>query len=263
MIKATAPVRICDNGGWTDTWFGGPGRVLNIAVSPGVEVSISSAEGSDPVVLCVEAFGDRYPVLPGAIRFVRHQLLESAIDTLPPPRDLPVEITVRSAVPAGCGTGTSAAVTVAMLGALARARSEQPSQREVAYAAHRLEVDVLGTESGVQDQLSSAFGGINFIEVDQYPEAKVQALPMWPELDHLLTLVFCGRAHDSGQVHNQVIDNAEGHRPQALSRMREAAVSARDAVLTQDLHALGQAMIANTEAQRPSTWSSWVWTQQD
>ena len=34
MITASAPVRVCDNGGWTDTWFGGPGRVLNIAVSP-------------------------------------------------------------------------------------------------------------------------------------------------------------------------------------------------------------------------------------
>jgi D-glycero-alpha-D-manno-heptose-7-phosphate kinase len=250
MIKATAPVRICDNGGWTDTWFGGPGRVLNIAVTPGVEVSIRSIEGTNPVVLYVETFGDRYAVVPGAARSVRHPLLESAIDALPPPADRRFEITVRSGVPAGCGTGTSAAVAVAMLGALARSRSERPSQREVAYAAHRLEVDVLGTESGVQDQLSSAFGGINFIEVDQYPEAKVQALPMWLELDHLLTLVFCGHAHDSGQVHNQVIADAEGNRSEALSRLREAAVSARDAVLTQDLSALGQSMIANTEAQR-------------
>ena len=31
MIESSAPVRICDNGGWTDTWFGGPGRVLNMA----------------------------------------------------------------------------------------------------------------------------------------------------------------------------------------------------------------------------------------
>jgi D-glycero-alpha-D-manno-heptose-7-phosphate kinase len=250
VIKATAPVRICDNGGWTDTWFGGPGRVLNIAVTPGVEVSIRSTEDSNPVVLYVETFGDRYAVVPGAARSVRHPLLESAIDALPPPGDRRFEITVRSGVPAGCGTGTSAAVAVAMLGGLAKLRSEQPSQREVAYAAHRLEVDVLGIESGVQDQLSSALGGINFIEIDEYPEAKVQALPMWRELDSLLTLVFCGRTHDSARVHNQVIDDPADQRSEVLSRLRDAAIAARDAVLSQDLKAFGQAMIANTEAQR-------------
>ena len=37
---------------------------------------------------------------------------------------------------------------------------------------------------------------------------------------------------------------------QAFSLLREAAVAARGAVLTQDLDAFGKAMIANTEAQR-------------
>src|ERR1039458_5905510 len=78
MIEASAPIRICDNGGWTDTWFGGPGRVLNIAVTPGVEVSVRKTTGPDPVVLVVESFGDRYPVVPGASRVARHSLLGEA-----------------------------------------------------------------------------------------------------------------------------------------------------------------------------------------
>ena len=98
MIEASAPIRICDNGGWTDTWFGGPGRVLNIAVTPGVEVSIRKAAGPDPVVLVVESFGDRYPVVPGASRVGRHSLLEAAIDAFPPPGGLAVEITVGAAL---------------------------------------------------------------------------------------------------------------------------------------------------------------------
>ena len=84
-------------------------------------------------------------------------------------------------VPAGCGTGTSAAVAVALLGALAAARAEELSPRDVAYAAHRLEVEVLGAESGIQDQLSSAFGGISFLEIERYPEATVTTLPAWDE----------------------------------------------------------------------------------
>ena len=157
---------------------------------------------------------------------------------------------MRSAVPAGCGAGTSAAVAVALLGALAAARGEQLSPREVAYAAHRLEVDVLGVESGIQDQLSAAFGGINYLEIEPYPEATVHALPAWEELGSRLTLVFLGRAHDSSQR------APPGHRERrtsgiarSFSRLRDAAVAARDAVLARDLDAFGQAMIANTEAQ--------------
>jgi D-glycero-alpha-D-manno-heptose-7-phosphate kinase len=249
VIEASAPVRICDNGGWTDTWFGGPGRVLNVAVIPGVEVSITRIAGPGPVVLDVETFGDRYVIVPGAPRVARHPLLEAAIDALPPPAELAVEIRVRSGVPAGCGAGTSAAVAVALLGGLAVARSEEVAPGDVAYAAHRLEVDILGAESGIQDQLSAAFGGINYIEIERYPEASIRTLPAWEELSPRLTLVFLGRAHDSSGVHRQVIEDVGRRGSEVFSRLRDAAVAARDAVLARDLDAFGQAMIANTEAQ--------------
>ena len=165
-------------------------------------------------------------------------------------------MSVRSGVPAGCGAGTSAAVAVALLGALAAVRAEQPSARDLAYAAHRLEVDGLGMESGIQDHLSAAFGGINYLEIDPYPEATVRTLPSWEELGARLTLVFLGRAH-------RLVECAPpGHRERAASwvgmfaRLRDAAVAARDAVLDQDLAAFGRAMIANTDTQRRSTLTS-------
>jgi D-glycero-alpha-D-manno-heptose-7-phosphate kinase len=248
VIEASAPVRICDIGGWTDTWFGGPGRVLNIAVSPRVEVSIRARPGRNLVVLDLESFAERYTIVPGASRSARHRLLEAAVDALPPPDAMAVQIGVRASVPAGCGAGTSAAVTVALMGALFGLRGENVAARDAAYAAHRLEVDVLGGESGVQDQLSAAFGGINYLEIEPYPEARVTTLPAWAELNARLTLVFLGRAHDSSGLHRQVIENG-WQRSAALSRLRTAAVAARDAVLTQDLEAFGRAMIDNTEGQ--------------
>jgi D-glycero-alpha-D-manno-heptose-7-phosphate kinase len=250
VIETSVPVRIFDNGGWTDTWFGGPGRVLNIAVTPGVDVSIRARPGPSPVLLDVDHFGDRYPIVPGVARVARHPLLEAAIDAFPPPRDLAVEVSVRSGVPAGCGAGTSAAVAVALLGALAAVRAEQPSARDLAYAAHRLEVEGLGVECGIQDHLSAAFGGINYLEIDPYPEATVRSLPPWEELGARLTLVFLGRAHDSSSVHHQVIESVERHGSEVFARLRDAAGAARDAVLGQDLAAFGRAMIANTDAQR-------------
>ncbi len=250
MIRASAPIRICDNGGWTDTWFGGPGRVLHVAATPGVEVSVGPTGGPDPVVLAVEAFGDRYPLVPGAHREARHPLLESAIDAFPPPAGPAVRISVRSAVPPGCGTGTSAAVSVALLAALAALRSEQLSPLDIAYAAHRLEVDTLGTQSGIQDQLCAALGGINYIEIEPYPEAVVHALPTWTGLAPVLSLVFLGRAHDSSDLHRQVIQGLGRRQAPVFSRLREAATAARDAVLARDLDGLGRAMADNTEAQR-------------
>ena len=160
-----------------------------------------------------------------------------------------MEVSVRSGVPAGCGTGTSAAVAVALLGGLAALRQEQRSPRDIAYAAHRLEVDVLGVQSGIQDQLSAAFGGINYLEIETYPEARVYSLPTWVELSPLLTLVFLGRPHDSSAVHGQVIAEVGRRGSEVFSQLRAAAVAARDAVLARDLDAFGQAMIANTEAQ--------------
>ena len=222
---------------------------MNIAVTPGVKVSIRTTAGPDPVVLDVEAFGDRYSIVPRAARVTRHPLLEAAIDAIPPPSGLAVEVSVRSGVPAGCGTGTSAAVAVALLGGLAALRREERSPRDIAYAAHRLEVGILGVQSGIQDQLSAAFGGINFLEVETYPEARVHPLPTWKELSPRLTLVFLGRAHDSSAVHRQVIENPGCRGSEVFSRLRGAAVAAREAVLARDLDAFGQAMIANTEAQ--------------
>ena len=105
-------------------------------------------------------------------------------------------------------------------------------------------------ESGIQDQLSAAFGGINYIEIDPYPEATVYALPTWEELSSLLTLVYVGRAHDSPGVHRQVIEESRGQGSGVFSRLRYAAVAGRDAVLSRDLDALGRSMISNTEAQR-------------
>ena len=40
IINCVAPIRICDNGGWTDTWFAKSGKIFNIGVYPYVEVQM-------------------------------------------------------------------------------------------------------------------------------------------------------------------------------------------------------------------------------
>ncbi len=249
MIDACAPVRICDIGGWTDTWFGGPGRVLNIAAGPGVRVTVSRAESDQPVVIDLPDVGERYPMRPGRPRTTRHPLVEAAADLYATDLSASVEIRVSSSVPPGCATGTSAAVAVASVGALLSAAGRSWTPQQVALAAHQLEVEVLGGESGVQDQLCAAFGGINHISVDDYPHSAVETLPAWPQLQSVLTVVYLGHAHQSSDVHRQVIERVGSSRCQPLAQLRAAAAAACHAVVARDLGAFGQAMIANTAAQ--------------
>jgi len=250
MIEVSVPIRICDLGGWTDTWFGAPGRVVNIAVTPGVHVSLRALEGPPQVMVHLDSTGESYAMIPCQSRVARHPIVEAAIDLRPPPNGLGVEVRVDSAVPAGSGTGTSAAVAVALLGGLGALRGEQWSPADIATTAHRLEVDVLGLESGIQDQVSAAFGGINYLEIDAYPGAAVHPLPVWDDLSDHVTLVGLGRAHDSSGLHREVIQHIAGRAPDAFDALRAAAVAARDAVREQDLRAFGDAMIRNTDAQR-------------
>ena len=121
------------------------------------------------------------------------------------------------------------------------------SRRATSPTAHRLEVEILGLESGIQDQLSAAIGGINYLEIEHVPGSHRVSLADLGGAGARLTLVFLGRAHDSSEVHRQVIEECK--RGSRLLRLRDAAAAARDAVLARDLGAFGQSMIANTEAQ--------------
>lgn len=224
-MRATVPVRTCDIGGWTDTWFGGPGRVLNIATSPGIEVTVERAEGPP--------------------RGGRGRLVQAALDEYPTGTE--VDVRVSSGVPAGSALGTSSAVAVALIGALTALRGEAPTPPGTARAAHRLETEILGEECGLQDQIAAAHGGISYIEVDTYPDAVVESLPGWPALNDLVSTIYLGKPHVSSQMHREIIDRGDRG---ALEAMRAAAVSARGAVLSGDLYAFTDAVRLNAQAQQ-------------
>jgi D-glycero-alpha-D-manno-heptose-7-phosphate kinase len=258
VINSVAPIRICDNGGWTDTWFAGHGKVFNIGVYPYVEVQIEvypRAAQEDRIVLFAENYGVRYAVHPETPGWDRHPLLEAAIDYMHIPRDVALQISIYSEAPAGCSTGTSAAVSVALLGALDCLTPGRMTPHEVAYAAHQVETDLLGQQSGIQDQLCSAYGGVNLIDMYSYPHASVSQIyvpnSIWWELERRLVLVFLGRSHSSSAVHEKVIAELEDAGPDCpkLAPLRKTPEMARDAVYAGDFGSLGASMIANTDAQ--------------
>jgi D-glycero-alpha-D-manno-heptose-7-phosphate kinase len=221
-----------------------------------VQIAVHPIEARpDRVVLDAANYGDRYSFEPGAGPR-RHPLLEAVVDEVGLPDDVAIEIDISSEAPAGGSTGTSAAAAVALVGALDALTPGRMTRHEIASAAHRVEVDRLGIQSGIQDQLCAAYGGINYIEMKAYPDASVSQLslpdPVWWELERRLVLLFLGRAHVSSDVHDQVIAAhvGQGGNSRPLEALRRAAENARDAVYAADFSALGRAMISNTDAQR-------------
>ena len=254
-VVATAPTRICDCGGWTDTWFAGHGAVLHIAITPGVRVKVdasASAAPNPPVVVHLDNYGESYAFTPDRLPG-RHPLIEAAVATCPVPGTA-LDVTVSSDMPPGASTGTSASLAVALLAALARLRGESPSPADLARSAHRLETGRLGLQSGIQDQIAASYGGINFVEMPSYPDALVSPLTIRQEtriaLEERLVLVYLGRAHRSSDVHEDVIRSLREGTSHALDMLREAAALARDALLRGDLEAFGAALAANTAGQR-------------
>jgi D-glycero-alpha-D-manno-heptose-7-phosphate kinase len=121
----------------------------------------------DQIVLNAENYGERFAIVLGQIGPERHRLLEAAIEELAPPEEYALEIAIYSEVPACASTGTSAAVTVALIGALDALTPGRLTPYEIAYRAHRVEVERLGLQSGIQDQLCAAYGALNFIEMNE------------------------------------------------------------------------------------------------
>ena len=256
-IHAVAPIRICDIGGWTDTWFAKRGAIFNIAVYPYVEVQVTpKRHGGASISINLENYNKNYDLDPRGISYGAHPLIDAAIDSVGLPAESSLDVNVFSSAPPGASTGTSAAVTVALIGALSAFAGKQLTSYEIASLAHSVETEKLGLQCGVQDQLSSAFGGINYIQMHRFPNASVSPINiqnrLWWELESRLSLVYIGTPHSSSEIHKKVIANIgdDAEDDSRLERLRLLAASAKNALLCGDFLALGRAMDENTDVQR-------------
>jgi D-glycero-alpha-D-manno-heptose-7-phosphate kinase len=258
IINSVAPIRICDNGGWTDTWFAKSGKIFNIGVYPYVEVQVEVFRNDaveQQITVFAENYGQRFVATGTGSSWDEHPLLQAAIARMKVSTDAALKVSIFSEAPSGASTGTSAAVAVALVGALDRLTQGHLTAHEVAYTAQAIETEMLKLQCGIQDQLCSAFGGLNYIEMFDYPRATVSQIQipnaLWWELERRLVLIYFGKSHSSSAVHEKVIKELEGSGPDCrkLQDLRATAEKSRDAVHAGDFVALGEAMIENTEAQ--------------
>src|SRR4051794_7142016 len=187
MIIARAPVRISFGGGGTDLeayYADHSGFVLSTTISRYCTVLAREAtDGRIRITSSDYAISETFE--PGVLPVVEQTLAlpKAAIEWFISRGLFPngVELVLSADVPPGTGLGSSSAMAVALMRALATAAGMPIDTTELAELACALEIDRLGMPIGRQDQYASAFGGLNTIELSAQG-VQVQPLDLPPTL---------------------------------------------------------------------------------
>lgn len=252
-VITRAPVRICDIGGWTDTWYYHEGAVFHFCVDLYSHVRLIK-NGEKKIRIFAKDLGKSTEIL--NFKNIEYNgnldLLKAAVKRMEVYSG--VDIYVRADAPPGCGTGTSASVAVALISTLATYKGLHLDQKDISVLAHKLEVEELGLESGVQDQYAASYGGINFMEVD-YPDVKISKIKINEkrifELENQFILVYLS-SRSSSAMHNAVIDNykkKDSDTRKSLNIMKDCAYSMKE-VINSDIEDIGDVMNRTWEANK-------------
>jgi D-glycero-alpha-D-manno-heptose-7-phosphate kinase len=256
-FHAAAPVRLDFAGGWTDvppfsTREGGV--VVNAAIELTARVAVRL--GGRLIRLVAEDLGEELECADsgGLVLDGRLDLLKAAL------RMLPVQaactITTRCDAPAGSGLGTSGAMDVALVAALALARAEPLTGREIAEQAWYLETVEAKIPGGKQDQFAAALGGFQRLTFRD-PDVGLEPITLDPAfaaaLERRTVLCYTGRSRVSGAMITRVMTAYEHGDPRvtgALRAMKDAAAAMAEALRAGDATGVAALLSENWKHQQ-------------
>ena len=240
-FHAIAPVRLDFAGGWTDVPpFSARegGVVVNGAIELTARVVVRL--GGRLIRLVSEDLGEELECADsaGLVLDGRLDLLKAAL------RMLPVQtactITTRCDAPPGSGLGSSGAMDVALVAALALARAERLTGREIAEQAWYLETVEAKIPGGKQDQFAAALGGFQRLTFRD-PDVGIEPITLDPAfataLEQRTVLCYTGRSRVSGATIARVMSAYERGDPRvtgALRAMKDVAAAMAEALRAGD-----------------------------
>lgn len=239
MIISRTPLRVSFCGGGTDIDNfsmneATGGRVVSLAIDKYVYVAMN------------RRFDDSIRVSYSSTENVRsvgeidHDLVREAMRVTG--IESGVEITTIADIPGrGTGLGSSSSVTVGLLNAMHAFEGRNPTKKQLAEEACRIEIDVLGAPIGRQDQYAASFGGINSIT---FGDNGVIVDPISLDAEVVdgiaekFSLVYTGMTRSASEVLSEDPTNEE----EAIERLREIRAQADSAAMllaSGDLESLG------------------------
>lgn len=160
-------------------------------------------------------------------------------------RERGIDLFLASEVPPGTGLGSSSAMAVALVYALAAHTGMSFDRFKAAELASCLEIERLDMPIGKQDQYASAFGGLNAIEFTS-GGVQVEPLNLPPDtitaLSSRLLLFSTGRTHDSSAILREQRASTQSDRQviASLHRIKALAGEMRQALIAEDLDQFGR-----------------------
>lgn len=260
LIRAKAPLRISFAGGGTDV----PpfpaqegGLVLNATINRYAYGTVRPRSDDNIQIdshdygLSTQFAASEWPVFDGKL-----DLAKAAIRRLAGGESRGFDLLLHSNAPPGSGLGSSSAMMVTLIGALAEFRSLPLTDYELAELAHSIEREELGIKGGRQDQYAATFGGFNFIELSG-DRVVVNPLRVAPdamlELEHNLLLCYTGTTRKSDHIIEDQTARFEERDADAVAGLRaqkELAVEMKNALLQRRLRDFGELLHTAWEAKK-------------
>ncbi len=230
---ARAPVRVDAGGGGTDAppfSVEHGGMVVNFAVQRHAFASVQRLPLGKGVTIYSRDLeegvtGSEVNRLPGE----KLPFLQGFVRRLVPAGESLLLVT-ESDVPPGAGLGGSGALGVAVVAALDHAFGRERTPAETAQLANDVERLDLSYPGGSQDSFGAALGGINRLEYLQGGGVVPHRVRLAEEtrlaLEHHSLLVYTGKAHVSGNIHQDIKDSyalEDSPTVDAMIHLRESA----------------------------------------
>jgi len=159
-VLSVAPLRVSFLGGGTDIatfYTKNSGGVVSCAINKYVYVHIKR---HDPL------FQERYRISYSDVEHtsdrnnIKNSIVRSCLELLD--IDEPLQISTSADLPANSGLGSSSSFCVALLANLHALKGENVSPAQLAEEACDVEINLLRSPIGKQDQYAAAFGGMNY-----------------------------------------------------------------------------------------------------
>ncbi|MFQ5879136.1 MAG: GHMP kinase [Dehalococcoidia bacterium] len=157
-----------------------------------------------------------------------------------------LDLYIESDAPAGSGLGGSAALTVALSGALKEFAGLSLEGYQMADLAYQVEREDLNISGGKQDQYASTFGGFNLIEFSRERVVVIPLripTPILNDLERFLMLCYTGRTRlSAGLIDRQMRLYAGRHMEtvDAMKALTRLTYEMRDALFTGRLRDFAQ-----------------------
>jgi D-glycero-alpha-D-manno-heptose-7-phosphate kinase len=262
LIRARAPLRVSFCGGGTDVApycdeRGGMvlsatiNRYATATVVPGGQsFTVRSVDYDQSITYGVDdpfVYDGQLDLAKGVLdHFRRQQQLTGGL-----------EVTLHNDAPPGSGLGSSSAITVALVAAVAEHLRLPMDDYQIAGLAYQIERLEVGIKGGKQDQYTTTFGGFNLIEF--HPGGTVLVVPLrlrpetvW-ELEHSLVFAYVGGGHFSDQIIEKQVRNYETRRTEsihAMDRLKVLTQDMRRSLLMGELREFGELLHLAWESKR-------------